>query len=53
MIFSYHNAHTEQILKTLHVLKFKGLVIHIIDIMMFKFSIRELPKPVLQMFSIN
>ena len=53
MTFSSHDAHTEPLFKTLHVLKFKKLVIQRIALMMFKFSIRELPIPVLQLFSRN
>ena len=53
MTFSSHDAHTEPLFKTLHVLKFKKLVIQRIALMMFKFSISELPIPVLQLFSRN
>ena len=53
MTFSSHDAHTEPLFKTLHVLKFKKLVIQRIALMMFKFSISELPIPVWQLFSRN
>ena len=51
--FSNYLALSTPIFKNLHILKFEKLVVQRISLMMFKFIIGEVPKPITALFKVN
>ena len=53
LTFSDYQAPSEPIFQNLNILNFEKLVIQRISLMMFKYSIGEVPKPISQLFRTN